>query len=311
MLILLYGQDTYRSREELKKIIKEQEKNCLAGRQANLNWFNFVRIDARDSEIEIFEQIRQSTNTVSMFNEKKLIVIENIFSAPLDIQKNLSEFLKGIAKDPDTIIVFWAEEIEEKNELFKILKTRAEIKKFDLLKGVQLKNWVKDHILEQEGKIEAQALSRIIEYVGSDLWRITNEISKLLNYDKEIKLENVELLVKPEIDLNIFNLVDALGQKNKQRALGLFNQHIEKGEDDFYLLSMFIYQIRNLLRIKSTPVAKLDLHPFVIRKTKYQAENFTFEELKKIYYQLMTIDLEAKTGKADITTALELFLAKV
>ncbi|MFZ5559904.1 MAG: DNA polymerase III subunit delta, partial [Patescibacteria group bacterium] len=125
------------------------------------------------------------------------------------------------------------------------------------------------------------------------------------------KTENVELLVRPGIDLNIFDMVDALGQKNKSRVLKLFSQHIEKGEDEFYLLSMFIYQIRNLLRIKSTPIAKLDLHPFVIRKTLYQVKNFTFEELKKIYYQLMTIDLEAKTGKTDIMIALELFLAKI
>ena len=174
-----------------------------------------------------------------------------------------------------------------------------------------MKNWIKNYISEREGEVEQRALDKLIEYIGSDLWRMANEINKLLNYSKTIKLEDIELLVKPEIDLNIFEMVDALGQKNKTRVLNLFNQHLEKGDDEFYLLSMFVYQIRNLLRIKSTPLAKLDLHPFVIRKTQYQAKNFTFEELKKIYYQLMTIDLEAKTGKSDIMTALELFLTNI
>lgn len=306
MILFLYGKDTYRSREELKKIIKAHEKTSL-------NWFNFVRIDARDNEAEIFEQIRQTTDTISMFDEKKLIVIENIFFAPTDIQKNILEFLKKkeVEKDKDTSIIFWADETEEKNELFKFLKTNAEYQKFDLLKRIQLRNWVKNYILEQGGKIEIQALDRLIEYIGSDLWRMTNEIKKLLNYSKTIKLEDVELLIRPEIDLNVFDMVDALGQKNKQKVLKLFNQHIEKGEDEFYLLSMFVYQIRNLLKIKSTPIKNLDLHPFVIKKTQYQAKNFTFDELKKIYYQLMTIDLEAKTGKTDLMAALELFLAKI
>ena len=306
MIIFLYGQDVYRSREELRKIIQEHEK-------ASLNWFNFVRIDAQDNEVEIFEQIRQTANTVSMFNEKKLVVVENIFLAPEEVQKNILEFLKNkdLEKDKDIMIVFWAEKVEENNELFKFLKTKTKTQEFKELRSVQLRNWIKNYILEQGGEIEPRAVDKLIEYIDSDLWRMTNEINKLLNYNKEIKPENIELLVKPEIDLNIFDMVDALGQKNKQRVLKLFNQQIEKGEDEFYLLSMFVSQIRNLLKIKSTPLAKLDLHPFVIRKTLYQAKNFTFEELKKIYYQLMTIDLEAKTGKTDIMTALELFLAKV
>jgi len=306
MIIFLYGQDVYRSREELRKIIQEHEK-------ASLNWFNFVRIDAQDNEVEIFEQIRQTANTVSMFNEKKLVVVENIFLAPEEVQKNILEFLKNkdLEKDKDIMIVFWAEKVEENNELFKFLKTKTKTQEFKELRSVQLRNWIKNYILEQGGEIEPRAVDKLIEYIDSDLWRMTNEINKLLNYNKEIKPENIELLVKPEIDLNIFDMVDALGQKNKQRVLKLFNQQIEKGEDEFYLLSMFVSQIRNLLKIKSTPLAKLDLHPFVIRKTLYQAKNFTFEELKKIYYQLMTIDLEAKTGKTDIMTALELFLAKI
>ena len=332
MIIFLFGPDTYRSREELRKIIEEYEKACLAGRQASLNWFNLVRIDAKDNayspsgsapirEVEIFEQIRQSANTISMFNEKKLTVIENIFSAPTDIQKNILEFLKNknTEKDQDVVLVFWAEDADEKSDLFNFLKTKAKCQEFEPLKGVQLRNWIKNYVSEQDGKIETQALDKLIEYIGNDLWRISNEINKLISYKSQIsstksqtiEVEDVEMLVRPEIDLNIFDMIDALGQKNKARVLKLFNQHIEKGEDEFYLLSMFVYQIRNLIRIKSTPLAKLDLHPFVIRKTQYQAKNFSFEDLKKIYYQLMTIDLEAKTGKTDIITALELFLARV
>lgn len=306
MILFLYGQDTFRSREELKRIIQNCEKTSL-------NWFNFVRIDAKDNEIEIFEQIRESANTISMFNEKKLIVIENIFSAPQDTQKEILEFLenKKTEKDENITIVFWAEESDEKNGLFKFLKTTAKTQKFEDLKGIQLRNWIKNYISEQGGKIDTRALDKLIDYIGGDLWRMTNEINKLLNYNNEIKSENVELLVKPEIDLNIFDLVDALGQKNKVKALNLFNQHLGKGADEFYILSMIIYQLRNLIKIKSTPVAKLGLHPYVIRKTLYQAKNFTFEELKKIYHQLMTIDLEAKTGQAELMTALELFLARV
>lgn len=309
MIIFLYGQDIYRSREELRRIVGEYKKARLdSARQANPDWLDFNRIDCRDKEIEIFEQVRQMTDTISMFNEGKLIIIENIFLINQGAQEEILEFLKkrDLGKDKSITIIFWAEELDKRSKLFKFLKSKAKSEEFEFLKGNQLKKWIKDYVSQQGGRIEAQAIEKLIEYIGKDLWRMTNEINKLINYSKTIKAENIELLVKPEIDLNIFEMVDALGHKNKNKVLNLFKQYLEKGQDENYLLSMFVYQIRNLIKVKAD--GKLDIHPFVILKSKQQAKNFSWDDLKKIYHQLMTIDFEIKTGKTDSKTALEMFL---
>ena len=314
MIILLYGQDTYRSREEMRKIIEECKKARLdSARQANQDWLDFIRIDANDNEVDFFEQVCRLTDTISMFSQGKLIIIENIFSTNKEFQGDVLEFLKkrNLEKDRDTIIIFWDEEVNQKNNLFRILKSKTRCQEFKPLKGEQLKNWIKEYINEKKGKIEAKAVDKLVEYVGSDLWRLSNELDKLISYkiratSPEIRVEDVELLVKPEIDLNIFEMVDALGHKNKNKVLNLFKKYLEKGEDELYLLAMFIYQIRNLLRVKAG--GKLDMHPFVIKKVGQQAINFTFEDLKKIYYQLLTIDFDIKTGRTDPKTALELFV---
>ena len=303
MLIFLYGQDTYRSREELRRIIEAQEK-------ASLNWFNFVRIDAKEKEVEIFEQIRQTTNTTSMFSEKKLIIAENISFADPGAQDSVLALLKEkkLEKDEETMIVFWSDEIGEKNELFEFLKKSAKCQKFDPLKGAQLKNWIKNYVSENDGNIDNQAIDKLTEYVGSDLWRMSNEINKLLSHNKKIGIADIGLLIKPEIDLNVFEVIDAIGTKNKNKALKLMNSYFEKGEDEIRLLGMFVYQFRNLIKVKSAPMENPGLHPFVLRKTEEQARNFSFDELKKIYYQLLTIDFDIKLGKINPTAALELFV---
>jgi len=243
-----------------------------------------------------------------MFDEKKLLIIENIFSANKELQEDILEFLKNrnLETDKDRIIIFWDEEIDKKSILYKFLKSRAKVQEFEPLKRTQLKNWIRNYVVEQKGKIEDLVAEKLIEYVGKDLWRMSNEINKLLNYNKDIKVEYIELLIKPEIDLNVFEMVDALGYKNKNKVLKIFNQFLEKREDETYLLTMFIYQIRNLIKVKTG--GRLDLHPFVIRKSRQQARNFSFEDLKKIYYQLLTIDFDIKTGKTDPKVGLELFL---
>jgi len=308
MIYFLYGQDTYRSREEMRKIVEENKKACLAGRQANSDWLDFARIDAKEGEAEILEKIHQSVNTISMFNSKKLVIVENVFSLDEEIQERIQKLLesKNAGKDQDTTIIFWNEEAKKGSKLFKYLTEKAKTKEFGPLNKANLKNWVKEHIDAYEAAINNQALEMLIENVGSDLWKMANEIDKLANYSKKIKIEDVELLIRPEIDLNIFEMVDAIGYKNKSKAIKLFNQHLEQGDNELYLLSMFAYQIRNLIKVKSG--GKLEMSPFVAQKTKQQAKSFNMEELKKIYRGLMTIDFDSKIGKADAKTALELFM---
>jgi DNA polymerase-3 subunit delta len=304
MINLIYGKDTYSSRQELKKIIEEHKKN-------NIDWFDFVRIDAKGGEAETLEKIHQSANTISMFNSKKLVIVENVFSLDEEIQEKIQKLLesKNAEKDQDTTIIFWGEEVKKENKLFEYLTEKAKTKEFKPLSKANLKNWVKEHINTCKAVIDNQALEILIENVGSDLWRMANEIDKLTNYSKKIKIEDVELLIRPEIDLNIFEMVDAIGYKNKSKAIKLFNQHLEQGDNELYLLSMFAYQIRNLIKVKSG--GKLEMSPFVVQKTKQQAKSFNMEELKKIYRGLMTIDFDSKIGKTDAKTALELFMVSL
>jgi len=100
----------------------------------------------------------------------------------------------------------------------------------------------------------------------------------------------------------------------------MLHDHLEDGEDPFYLLSMYFYQFRNLVKVrplaeKNVPsheiASKLKMHPFVARKSLEQARNFSWENLKKLYNNLCEIDFESKTGKTDIALALDKFVAGV
>ncbi len=318
MIYFLYGQDTYRSKEELRRMIEKNKKQPAqglpAGKAGGQVWFDFVRIDASDKQIDIFEELKKTANTISMFSATKMMIIENIFDLNNDKQREILEFLKKskIDKDENTTIVFWADEIEAKNELFKYLQSKAECKEFKLLEPAKIKQWIKEFIVNQKASINNSAVEKLAEWVGNDLWRMSNELNKLIAYNPTICQENVELFIGPEIDLKIFDLVDAIGYKNKFKALKLFNQHINDGADLYYLLSMIAYQFRNLIKIKTTKAIELlGLNPFVARKSEQQAENFTYEELKKIYRQLMTIDFESKLGKTNVQTALELIISEL
>ena len=163
-------------------------------------------------------------------------------------------------------------------------------------------------------------MDMLINFVGNDLWRMTNEIDKLCAFKPTIEKDDVELLVKPDIQTDIFKTIDALASKDKKQALYLLHKHLEDGDSPLYLLSMITYQFRNLLIIKelqesgkpyASIVKKSGLHPFVVKKSYYLCGKFSMPELKKIYYKIFQADLDIKIGKIEPETALDLLVSEI
>jgi DNA polymerase-3 subunit delta len=183
-----------------------------------------------------------------------------------------------------------------------------------------LKKWVAQEL--GKTKINPDALDLLINFVGRDLWQMANEIKKLSNYKMAgtIGRQDVELLVKPNIENEIFKTIDAIASKDKKLALSLLHKHIEDGDNHLYLLSMISYQFRNLLTIKELQDAQIPynliakrsgLHPFVVQKSSYLCNQFSFLQLKKIYRKIFQVDSDIKTGKIEPETALDLLLAEI
>jgi DNA polymerase-3 subunit delta len=366
MILFLYGQDTYRARQKLKEII-EQYKNPASGenldsagiKKIHKSGLSLIYLDGENLKFEDFRDIIQQT---SMFDEKKLLILSNIFTNQDFKEKFLKNYKDFLKLKPSTrakldaglvphrnevsgagdIILFYEEnEISMKDIFFNFLKTKAKTQNFQSLGGEKLKSWIRQELSKLKTEIDSEAIDKLINFVGNDLWQMSNEIKKLVNYraprqrseggkenevlfdhkkGRKINVEDIELLVKPKIETAIFKTIDAIAQKNKKQTLLLIHQHLEKGDNPLYLLSMINFQFRNLLMIKDLierhrpyySILKMThLHPFVVKKSCQQANKFTLQELKKIYQKIFQADLSIKTGKTTPETALDLLLTEI
>ena len=311
MIIFLYGADTFRARQKLNEITEHYKKIHKSG--LNLRFWDLEEKNLKD--------LKDETQTISMFAEKKLSVLRNA-SANKNFQEEFLENQKYFLNSKD-IFLFLEEKKPEDNPFFKFLKNKAKTQEFELLDGIKLKTWIKKEFEKYGAKVEPLALEKLIEFVGNDLWQMENEIKKLVNFKKRagiVKEEDVEVLVKSKIETAIFDTVDAIAQRDKKRAVELIHKHLENGDSPLYLLSMINFQFRNLLIIKDLiekgrPYYALQkitkLHPFVIKKSYSQATRFNLPELKKIYRRIFQADLDIKTGKLEPQTALDLFIAAI
>ncbi|MFH1894528.1 MAG: DNA polymerase III subunit delta [Patescibacteria group bacterium] len=312
MIVFLYGPDTFRSQKKLDKMIESQKVAHKKGGLL-LRYFDGGNFDFKDLLSEI--------QTNSMFKEKKLLVLKNVFSNK-KFKEDFLEHGKKITKS-DAVILFHEQgEIDKRDRLLKFLKENAESQEFELLSEEKLATWADQEIKNCGAAIEPKALKKLITYVGDDLWHLENEIIKLVCHakNKNIKEEDIDLLVRPKTENDIFETINSLAERKKDKALFLLHKHLEKGDSPLYLLSMINFQFRNLLVLrdlidKKAPYHEIPkrsgLHPFVVKKTYWPAQKFSLLQLKKIYQKIFQIDLAIKTGKIDSGMALDLLIAGI
>ena len=306
MIIFLYGEDTYRSRQKLNEIIESYQKKYPKG-------LNFRVFDLRE---ESFQDIRDEARSVSMFRDKKLLLLKNAFSNK-EFQESLLKDTKFFLDSEDIFILF-EEGSKQKGKLFNFLLKNAKSQEFSPLQGLQLRNWIKKEFKKYKCEVGEKEMVKLAEFIGNDLWRFSNEIRKLASFSSKIKEEDIDLLVDSKIESDIFKTIDAIAIGDKKRALLLLKGHLAKGDNPLYILSMINFQFRNLLMIKdliergrpSYLISQItQLHPFVVKKSYSLANKFTLEELKKIYQKIFQVDLDVKTGKMKPEMSLDLFLA--
>ena len=204
--------------------------------------------------------------------------------------------------------------IKKTNKLFKILQKTAVVQEFQPLEGVKLRRWIQKEFENYKAKVSPDAIEKLALDVGNDLWRLSNEIQKLTSFNKKTGIKELELLVTPNLEAEIFATIEAVASRNKHRASALLQRHLKKGDSPAYLLSMIIYQFRTILEVKDRAERKAGfsgIHPFVVKKTLALANRFTLPELKQIYHKLFEVDIAIKTGKADAETALNLLVASL
>jgi len=241
MLLFLFGPDTYRSHRKAREIIETFQK-------IHNSSLNLAELDCARAELADLKGILQ---TVSMFPEKKLVVLHNPFSNAQFTEAS-AEFKKLLEQASKDIVVFVQEgPCKKTTALFKFLQKNARVQEFALLGGARLIAWIQKEFQQYDVTISKILAEQLARGVGSDLWQLSNEIKKLAAFQKssgKLKASDIHMLVRTNAEGDIFATIDAIAQKNKKQALGLLYRHLQKGDSPYYLFTMLTYQFRTIER---------------------------------------------------------------
>jgi DNA polymerase-3 subunit delta len=324
MLYILHGQDSFSLEQAVRKIKADLgDRETVAANTTDL-----------DGKRLTLGELRSKCDTVPFLCSHRLVMVGGLLGR-FEAKQAKSRSGKGksgnglgeweeldsyVRQMPETtVLVLIDGEVKGTNPLFKKISSLAEVRTFPLLRGKDLRAWIRQRVKVDGGAITTEAVNLLAELIGGDLWAMESEIQKLLihNQDRPISEDDVRQLVSCIEEANIFALVDAVAEGRTELAQRLLHRLYDEGVPATYVLTMITRQFRLIAQARDLGkgLSRLQIQDglglkssYALEKTLSQARLYDFERVKRAYGKLLETDLAIKTGQYNDKLALELLV---
>jgi len=170
----------------------------------------------------------------------------------------------------------------------------------------QVSTWISNKLKEDNYSIDIKANQMLVEFLGSDLKMINNQLNKL----KLLKPENNNIdpkLIEKNIgiskDFNIFELRNAIGSGNLSKALVIgdyFSSNIKAYPIQLVLSSLFnyfiqLFQFHSLNNKSDINVASaLGINKFFVKDYHKASRIYPMKKISLIITMIKNTDLKSK-----------------
>ena len=305
---LLCGEEAY-LRNQYKKRLKDAMTD--EGDTMNYSYYEGKDVNPR-AVIDMAE-------TLPFFAERRVLMIENsgFFKNKCD---ELADYVSSIPES--TCLIFVETEIDKRSRLYKEVKKYGRVVEFGIQKEDTLVKWILG-MLKKEGKsITKETLQLFLTKTGSDMQTIKNELDKLISFTegKEvITSEDVEQVCVAQTTNKIFDMINAIAEGNRKKALELYEDLLSLKEPPMRILFLIARQFHQLYQLKllakegvaSSEIAKqAGIMPFAMKKYQAQAKSFSEEELRQAVEECVDAEEAVKTGAMNDRLSVELIILK-
>ena len=326
MIFFFYGPDDYRAKHKINEL-KEKFRHDV-----DLSGSGLVELTGDGWS---FADWHNQTSSDSLFARRRLIIIYGLFKRD---KLFLEQLVDSLTMPTDNILIIYEPSlvyIAKKDKFFMLdssdkekpltiiqEKLKSSLAKteyqqyYERLSGNNLYAWITGRFERLGVNVSSQAVQLLAAQSKGDLWPLANEIDRIAAYASGGGVAEGQILGSPEIkeltsvalDENIFNLMDAISNRNKPLALGLIEEQMENGAAEAYLLTMLARQFKILAQARAcldegldqrAVASELKIHPFAAQKAINQARSFDRESLARIIRQLVEIERQYKSGAKD------------
>lgn len=283
--------------------------------------FNQQIMYGRDATIE---DIISAAKRYPMMAERQVLIIKEA----QDLSRNIEKLITYAQNpQPTTVLVinYKYKKLDKRKKLHKAIAKTGLIYESKKLYENQVSDWIRRVLSGKKYQIEPKAAQMLVEFLGTDLSKISNELDKLmliLPQETIINDKHIEENIGISKDFNNFELQKAIGAKNISKANRIINYFAENPKNNptvmtvsllnsFFTKLLLFHGLKD--KSKSSVSKSLGVNFYFIDDYFLAARNYPMRKVAQIITLLRDADLKSKGVGANQTQAdiLKEFLFKI
>lgn len=265
--------------------------------------FNFTTYYGKECKAE---QIIAEATTLPMFAERRVILVKRAEELHPEQLEQLIPYIQSPA--PESCVIFQGSKIDQRRKFFLELKKADRLIEYKKLKDEQLASFVRREAEGSGKRFDPAAADLLVYYCGNSLREIVSQIEKLSTYVGPralITVDDVKAIVSDTKIDTVFELANALGSRNIDRAIRQLQILLRDPDSPYMLVGALarhfrqLCMIRELLdkRVPQDEVSRrVKINPYFLKGMIAQAQKFRLDEYRKIFMLLHETDMGLKSG---------------
>lgn len=302
-IYFLMGEEPY----YIDKLTEYIEDNVLTEEEKG---FNQIVLYGRDTSIE---DIVSNAKRYPMMAERQVVIVKEAQELSRTIDK-----LESYAENPQptTVLVFAYKykTLDKRKKVTKVLAKAGIVFESKKLYENQVGEWIKRVLSGQKYGIEPKAAAMLVEFLGTDLSKISNELDKLkiiLPKGHTITAKDIEDNIGISKDYNNFELRKAIGEKNLLKAYQIITYFSQNPKDNPIVVTTglvfgFFSQLLQYHGLKDKSKANvarvLKVNPYFLSDYDIAIKNYPMRKVSAIVSALREVDVKSKGVGANSIT---------
>ena len=293
----LRGDDSY-LQKFFTTYLKEKFDNSIKVKYIDLS-------DAADLDL-FFNDL----SSVSLFSNKNIFSIRNFSRLSQNSKKYLIKYFDKPSND--NVLLFVLDDYALKNKFSKALHSKCiQIDTNTPFFTNKIKDWTTYFMKKNNIKLDYYIVDDLINSYGDNISNVINEIEKLslITNKRDIKVDDYKSTYKNR-NIKNWNLMNAMGNKNLQESIYIFDSLIVNGTSLIPIVSsLFVFFLSlhkneprsNDYRINKTISSRINTY----------VKKYTKSEIVNIIIELRNIDVILKSSSVDSKLLFHPFIIKV
>jgi DNA polymerase-3 subunit delta len=280
------------------------EKHVLAEEEKG---FNQMVLYGRDVSID---DIVGNAKRYPMMAERQVVIVKEAQDLSRTIEK-LVDYANN--PQPSTVLVvnYKYKKIDKRKALYKSLKKGGVVFESKKLYENQVSDWIRRVLSGQNYTISPKASQMLVEFLGTDLSKINNELDKLkivLPEGTQISAEHIEQHIGISKDYNNFELRKAIGAGDSLKAFKIVKYFADNPKDNpmvmtVSLLFSFFSQLLHYHGLNDknprSVASALKINPYFVNEYVTAGRNFPMRKVSQVISTLREFDVRSKGVKSN------------